>query len=66
MTAELQKSTQVQLDVPSEGLLVWEHAGFTQTEYGAYSFVGKCDPEAMKQAVLDAQAARPNFHSNRA
>ena len=64
MTAELQKYAQVQLDVPSEGLLVWEHAGFTQTEYGAYSFVGKCDPEAMKQAVLEAQVARPNFHSN--
>lgn len=64
MSSELLKYSPVKLDLPSEGLLVWEHAGFPQTDYGAFSFQGKCEPEALNRALLEAQVRWPNFHAN--
>lgn len=52
------------LDPPSEAIFVWERPGVPQTDYAGFSFRGKIDIQAMKQAVVQAQQGRPHFHSN--
>jgi hypothetical protein len=54
----------IPLDDPSQGILVWEHEGFSQTNYGAFSLCGPCDVEALDRALQEAQADFPNFHAN--
>jgi hypothetical protein len=52
------------LDAASEGILIWEHEGFPQTDYGAFSLCGPCDVEALDRAFQEAQADFPTFHAN--
>ena len=54
----------IPLDLPSEGLLVWEHGCYSQTDYAAFLLKGPCDTDAFKQAFLEAQEGRPTFHAN--
>lgn len=51
------------LDLPSEGLLIWEQPGFPQTDYAAFVLLGRLDPDAMDMALAGVLATRPTFTS---
>lgn len=57
-------SSPIELDLPSEGILAWEHGDFSQTDYGAFLMKGDCDVEAFQTAIIKAQESRPTFHAN--
>ena len=52
------------LDLPSEGIFMWEQPGFPQTDYGAFQMRGPCDIEALKEAFAEAQEEKPTFHAH--
>lgn len=51
------------LDLPSEGLLIWEQPGFPQTDYAAFVLLGHLDPGALNEALRGVLATRPTFTS---
>lgn len=57
-------SLPIELDLPSEGILAWEHGDFSQTDYGAFLMKGNCDIEVLQSSIIKAQDARPTFHAN--
>ncbi len=62
--AAVSKREPIYLDAPSEGILMWEQEGFSQTNYGAFSLCGPCDVAALDRALQEAQADFPTFHAN--
>ncbi len=51
------------LDLPSEGIFMWEQPGFPQTDYGVFQFRGPCDVAALQNAFTQAQKEKPTFHA---
>ncbi len=58
------EKTTIPLDLPSEGISMWEQPGFPQMDYGAFQMRGPCVSKALQEAFVEAQKDRPTFHAN--
>ena len=56
-------SDPIPLDPASENILSWERPGFPQTDFVGFTLRGPVDDAALREAVREAQEARPHFHA---